>query len=180
MIKPNVVEVSNFSNKSVPSIIVSDLNIQGDLVSEGAIEIGGNVKGNVRCHHVTIRKGAQITGDIESDNLIINGAINGTITAKNISITASGEVKGTIEYGYLSVEAGANIDCRCKKKNFKELEDVVDQEQEFIPQIENILSDHNKSEEDTENDNGTEKSENNVTDISEQKSFKKKRKRKSS
>ena len=139
---PNIVEMTDFSKKSIPSIIVSDLNIQGDLVSEGAIEIGGKVKGNVLCDHVTVRKGAEITGNIKSKQLIVHGLVSGEIVASNLSISSSGIVRGTIEYGYMSVESGADIECSCKKTNFdEEIKQVSHSEnEEYIPQIENILN----------------------------------------
>lgn len=134
----NIVEMTDFAKKSIPSIIVSDLNIQGDLVSEGAIEIGGKVKGNVLCDHVTIRRGAEITGDIKSKQLIIHGLVKGEISSEHLSITSSGKVRGTIEYGYMSVESGADIECNCKKIIFETIQQVDDQE--FIPKIENVLN----------------------------------------
>jgi len=148
--KNNVVEVADFLNrKSIPSIIVSDLNIQGDLISEGAIEIGGIVNGNVKCNYVTIRKGAEINGDVQADNLVVNGNVNGTMTAKHLSVTSTGKVRGTLEYGFLNVEAGADIEGKLKKKQYQELEDLSTQEEgnkdEFIPKIENILNNNNTS-----------------------------------
>ena len=151
----NVVEMNNFSKKSIPSIIVSDLNIQGDLVSEGAIEIGGKVNGNILCDHVTIRKGADIKGNIKSKFLVINGTVNGDIISENVLITDSGKITGSIEYGYLSVESGADINCTCTRKIST---DIIDnnldeaKESEVIPRIENILDSSNtETKEDSEN-----------------------------
>ncbi|MFZ8864335.1 MAG: bactofilin family protein [Rickettsiales bacterium] len=141
--KNNIVEVADFLNKkSIPSIIVSDLNIQGDLISEGAIEIGGIVNGNVKCNFVTIRKGAKINGNVVADNLVINGAVEGIMQAKHLSVTSSAVVKGTLEYGFLSVESGADIKGKLVRKQYKDLESVkeIEQEAEFVAKIDDIFS----------------------------------------
>jgi cytoskeletal protein CcmA (bactofilin family) len=125
--------------KQAPSIIVSDLNIEGDISSDGAIEIGGKVKGNVKCKHITVRKSAVIEGNVEADYLVINGKTkSGTLKAKNVTITASARVDGDIEYGYLAVESGAHVNGNCRKVQFDDLEDILegyDTESDDVPAI---------------------------------------------
>lgn len=155
LINHNLVEMSEFSKKSVPSIIVSDLNIQGDLVSEGAIEIGGKVTGNVLCDHVTIRKGAEITGNIKAKQLVVHGLVNGEISSGHVSVTSSGQVKGSIEYGYMSIESGADIEGTCKKIAFEDdiIQAETSEDTEFIPKIETIMNNNSKEETDDNADN---------------------------
>lgn len=136
----NIVKFSDFSNaRSIPSIIVSDLNIKGDLISKGSIEIGGNVEGNIKCSFVTIRKGANIKGDIYAENLIINGKVNGFMRAKNVSVTSFGDVEGSLHYNYLNVESGADIKGKLVKEKLQD--DVIDSDDnEFIPEINGMLA----------------------------------------
>ncbi len=131
----NNVEVLEINRKAIPSIIVSDLNIEGDLISEGAIEIGGKVNGNIKCAQVTIRKSAFINGDIEAENLIIHGNVKGKILARNVSVTSHAQIRGAVEYGFLNVESGADIDCKFKRKIFEDvtlLSDPAKEEQEEV------------------------------------------------
>ena len=125
-LSPKLIEQNNFSKGVIPSIIVSDLNIAGDLVSEGSIEIGGKVTGNVLCDNVTIRKGAEINGNIKAKNLTINGVVNGKIDTEYLFITGSAHIIGEISYNYLSVESGADIDGYLKRK---EHQDEIDAEE---------------------------------------------------
>ncbi len=175
--KNNIVEVADFLNKkSIPSIIVSDLNIQGDLISEGAIEIGGIVNGNIKCNFVTIRKGAKINGDVKADNLVINGIVDGLMQAKHISVTSSAVVKGTLEYGFLNVESGADIAGKLVKKQYKELDSVkeIAQEVEFVAKIDDIFSDKKKKNKLLPHDTSE------VIDITADNNIKKKKKNKAS
>ena len=170
VLSPKVVEQSSFSRKNVPSIIVSDLNIQGDLVSEGAIEIGGKVNGNVMCDHVTIRKGSEINGNIKAENLTIHGFVNGEINTDYLFITNSGHITGKIEYSYLNVESGANIDGYLKRKEPENIKiESEEAEIEFIPQIETIIA-ANKEEENISaiTENKKEQGENQEADNSDQ------------
>jgi cytoskeletal protein CcmA (bactofilin family) len=137
----NIVKLSDFSvSRSIPSIIVSDLAIKGDLISKGAVEIGGEVKGNIRCSFVTVRKGSNIIGDIYADNLVINGKVNGVIRAKNVSVTSSADVEGLLYYNYLNVESGADIKGRLIKEKSEENITDANEVNEFIPQINGILA----------------------------------------
>ena len=143
VVKNNVTEITDLVRKSIPSIIVSDLNIKGDLTSEGAIEIGGSVNGNIRCNYVTIRKGAKINGNIEAGTLIIHGYVEGKAKARNISVASAGHVKGKIEYGYLNIESGATIECECKKVVFPEDQNMLGQEKstdDNVKEAEFVLS----------------------------------------
>jgi cytoskeletal protein CcmA (bactofilin family) len=94
---------------SAPSIIVSDLNISGDLVSQGSIEIGGKVKGNVKCNNVIIRKESKVDGDIFADKLVIKGVVKGIVNVDDVIIDESGVFEGQINYKNLTTKPGANI-----------------------------------------------------------------------
>ena len=112
---------------SAPSIIVSDLNISGDLVSQGSIEIGGKVKGNVKCNNVVIRKESKVDGDIYADKLIIKGTVKGVINADDVIIDETGVFEGQINYVNLTTKPGSSINAILK--NHKKVSDAVVTEQ---------------------------------------------------
>lgn len=141
---------------SVPSIIVSDLNISGDLVSDGAIEIGGKVYGNIRCNIVTIRKGALVKGDIVANELNVQGRVEGLIKARSVNLSGTAEVVGEVVYSYLSIEAGANIDGSCKKDDKEDFygSSSESEQLEYIPSIAGVLNeDSNNSVQEDNNEN---------------------------
>ena len=109
---------------SAPSIIVSDLNISGDLVSQGSIEIGGKVKGNVKCNNVVIRKESKVDGDIFADKLVIKGVVKGIVNVDDVIIDESGVFEGQINYKNLTTKPGANINGILNKVN-KPKEEVI-------------------------------------------------------
>lgn len=101
--------------KATPTILSNDLEIQGDLVSQGLIEIEGKVKGVIKGNSVIIREDGLVEGEIISQSLNIRGKFQGNIKAKNISISSKATVNGNIEYNTLCVEDGASIDGQFKK-----------------------------------------------------------------
>ena len=128
--KLSVLKSGQRISDNAPSIIVSDLNILGDLISEGAIEIGGCVRGNIKCKNVTIRKGASIEGDIYSDFLVVHGKTRGVVKAKNLHVSANGVVCGKMEYYNLTVDAGAEIDGVCKKLSYDNM--AIDEDADVL------------------------------------------------
>jgi len=99
---------------AVPSIISGDLNIQGNLVCEGSIEIEGKIEGNVTCHLATIRKSGFVKGDVIADAVSVDGEIVGLVKARSVKLSETAKVTGIIMYESLSIEDGAYIDGQCK------------------------------------------------------------------
>ena len=104
-------------SKSNPTIISSDLIIEGEVRSEGLIEIEGTVNGIVKGRSVIIREKGSITGELVCDILQLKGRLEGEVSSKSISIFSKGYLKGNIGYETLSVEDGALIDGQFTKIN---------------------------------------------------------------
>ena len=110
------IEIISANLKSMPSIVARDLKIEGNLNSEGLVEVEGHIKGIVNCAHLIIREEGFVEGKIIAESLSIRGKFDGEISAKNINISAKADIKGVIEYEFLCVEDGASIDGQFKQK----------------------------------------------------------------
>lgn len=108
------------SVKAPPSIISSDLNIVGDLLSEGEIQIDGTVNGDIRTHALVIGETATVKGEIVADAIRVLGTVNGQIKAKVVKLAASAHVVGDILHEDLSIETGAFLEGHCKRMVVKE------------------------------------------------------------
>ncbi len=104
---------SNANHSDETSVITLGMTVNGDISTEGSLEILGNVKGNIDVNgklnitgHVTgnskaheiFAENAKITGDITSESSIKIGA--GTVIVGNItgfSAAVAGAVKGDID-----------------------------------------------------------------------------------
>lgn len=117
--------IDKISSKSTPTIISTDLEMEGDIKSSGVIEIEGSVKGNIKGNIVIIREGGSVIGSLLCESLQLKGRLEGELSAKSISISSKGYLKGNIEYGSLCVEDGALIDGQFKKLDSNSSEKIL-------------------------------------------------------
>ena len=73
---------------SAPSIISSDMVINGTLVSTGDVQIDGRVEGDVRSVGLVIGDKAEIHGEIFSEDVTVRGKVMGRIRARKVLLAA--------------------------------------------------------------------------------------------
>ena len=99
----------------IPSVIASGTHVLGTVVSDGALDIDGNIDGNVRGRHVSIRPNGCIRGDVTADVVDVYGTIEGIVKAQTVNLYASAHVVGTIMHEALTIEDGAFVDGKFKR-----------------------------------------------------------------
>jgi cytoskeletal protein CcmA (bactofilin family) len=99
---------------SAPSIISSDLVVNGTLTSTGDIQIDGRVEGDVHSSGLVIGDKALIHGEILADDVTIRGRVEGSIRARKVLLCATSHVEGNILHEAFSVEAGAFFEGNCR------------------------------------------------------------------
>lgn len=100
---------------STPSLISADLRIVGDMQSNGEIQIDGAVDGDIRTHSLLIGEGAEITGEVIADNVVVHGSITGQIKARSVQLAKTARVIGDILHEDLAIETGAFLEGHCKR-----------------------------------------------------------------
>jgi cytoskeletal protein CcmA (bactofilin family) len=90
-----------------PSIIGSDMVIEGDISGGGEIQVEGKIKGDVRIEHVTVGDGGTVEGGIYSEAVEVRGKVVGSITAKQVRLYGACHVDGDITHEQLAMETGA-------------------------------------------------------------------------
>jgi cytoskeletal protein CcmA (bactofilin family) len=108
----------------VPSVISADMHLIGNVISpEGALDIDGQINGNVRCHTVSLRENGKVVGDIMAEQIYIYGIVEGTVKARSVTLYSTARVTGSIMHENLSIEDGAFVDGK-----FKRIERIADDE----------------------------------------------------
>lgn len=95
------------SRPAAPSILSSDLKIEGDIVSQGELHISGSVKGDVVTRKLTLGEGGSITGAVEADVAVIAGNLAGRLTASSVVLARTARVVADVTHVSLSIEQGA-------------------------------------------------------------------------
>lgn len=92
---------------AAPSILSSDLKIEGDIVSQGEVHINGAVKGDVVARKLTIGEGGSITGTVEADFAVVAGNLAGRLTATSVLLARTARVVADVTHVSLTIEPGA-------------------------------------------------------------------------
>lgn len=106
---------SPLGKKSAPSVISADMNVLGNIISEGFLDIDGKIEGNVKCESAVIRANGRVRGDVVADNVQIYGYIEGLVKARSVNLYSSAHVAGVIMHESLSIEDGAFVDGKFKR-----------------------------------------------------------------
>lgn len=93
-----------------PSIISSDVQIQGNMSASGEVQLDGSVEGDVHCTSLTLGDNGRVKGSIHAETVIVRGTVAGQINARSIRLEKTSRVKGDLYHETISVEAGAIIE----------------------------------------------------------------------
>jgi len=97
-------------SNSAPSIIGSDVTIQGNISTVGEIQLEGSIEGDIRSSSLTIGEHGSVQGVVTAEDLVIKGSVKGQIKGLNVRLEKTAKVKGDLFHETLSIEAGAFIE----------------------------------------------------------------------
>lgn len=92
------------------SIIGADVRVVGNIITQGEMQIDGQVEGDIACTRLVVGEGARITGEVTADTVRIHGHVDGRIIANAVTIARSAEVVGDITHETLEIEAGGRLE----------------------------------------------------------------------
>jgi cytoskeletal protein CcmA (bactofilin family) len=99
---------------AAPSIISSDLVVNGSLSSTGDIQIDGRVEGDVQSAGLVIGDKAFIHGEVMAEDVTIRGRVQGSIRARKVLLCSTSHVEGNILHEAFAVETGAFFEGNCR------------------------------------------------------------------
>jgi cytoskeletal protein CcmA (bactofilin family) len=91
------------------AIIDACLQIDGNLTTEGEVQVDGRINGNIRCAHLTVGREAVIVGDITAEEIVVRGKVTGVIRGKRVILQDGAQVESEIFQSKLTIEEGANF-----------------------------------------------------------------------
>ncbi|UYP67605.1 polymer-forming cytoskeletal protein [Thalassobacter stenotrophicus] len=103
---------SNVPNKAERkrSIFADDLRIDGNIISEGILEFGGQLTGDLTADAVVLTPTARVKGSVRARQLTIAGKLEGDVTAMHVSIKTGARVMASVAYDRLDIASGAQVE----------------------------------------------------------------------
>lgn len=101
--------------QSTPSIIGPDLLVTGNLISNGHIQVEGEVQGDIHSTHVVVGERARITGGIIADEVVVRGQVLGSVRGKRVLLQTTSHVEGDVYHNTLAIEQGAFFEGKSRR-----------------------------------------------------------------
>ena len=111
------------------SILDKGIVLQGNVVSNGSVDISGKIKGVVVAETILVKEGGYIDGDVYAKELVLSkdGKIKGNLNVKSLKMFKGAEVEGQVFYSLLSIEDGAKLVGSCDLKDEGDVETLIDE-----------------------------------------------------
>ena len=92
------------------SVLHDGITITGNWESDGIVEFGGTITGDLTADTLVLTEDGIITGNVRARNVTISGTLDGTIAAVNVTLKPQARVTATIEAQNLAIEFGAQVE----------------------------------------------------------------------
>lgn len=95
----------------MPSVILRDTKLQGNINQKDSITIDGVVEGDITADEIIVNMTADIKGNlIAAHNIETAGKVTGNISSNKIHINNTAKIKGQIKSLNLKVDEGAQLE----------------------------------------------------------------------
>ncbi|MGA0541940.1 bactofilin family protein [Neotabrizicola sp. VNH66] len=99
------------------SVLGGDLIIEGDVTSEGPVDLQGRVIGSVRAPDVVIVGSGQVEGAVTAHQLSVQGTVSGQISARQVQLAPGAVVHADVVHEQIAIEAGAELEGRLRRRS---------------------------------------------------------------
>jgi cytoskeletal protein CcmA (bactofilin family) len=89
-------------------------------VSRGILQVDGEVQGDVIGQKVVIGPTGKVTGLVNAEEIVVQGAVYGTIKAVDVKLTSSSTVEGDLYHQAFALEQGASFEGRSRRAATRE------------------------------------------------------------
>ena len=104
----------------MPSVILSDTILQGNINQKDSITIEGTVVGDITAEEIIVNMTGDIKGNLMAErNLETAGKVTGNLFSNKIHINNTAKIKGLIKTLNLTVEEGAQLEVQASTSTNK-------------------------------------------------------------
>ncbi len=100
--------------KSRRSILHDGIVIKGDWHSDGVVEFGGKITGDLTVDVLVVTGTGKVDGNVRARSVTVEGHLNGTIAAVDVALASTAVFTGEIVAERIRIDFGANVEGRLK------------------------------------------------------------------
>ena len=100
--------------KSRRSILHDGTVINGDWHSDGVVEFGGKITGDLTVDVLVVTGTGKVDGNVRASSATVEGHFNGTIAAVDVVLASTAVFTGEIVAERIRIDFGANVEGRLK------------------------------------------------------------------
>ena len=106
----------SFSEKPKPrrSLLHDGIVIKGDWRSDGIVEFGGKITGDLTVDVLVVTGTGKVDGNVRARSVTVEGHLNGTIAAVDVILASTSVIIGEIVAEKIRIDFGANVAGRLK------------------------------------------------------------------
>jgi cytoskeletal protein CcmA (bactofilin family) len=106
----------SFSEDSSPrrSLLHDGIVIKGDWHSDGIVEFGGEITGDLTVDVLVVTGTGKVNGNVRARSVTVEGHLNGTIAAVDVVLASTAVVTGEVVAEKIRIDFGANVEGRLK------------------------------------------------------------------
>ncbi|MGI9406640.1 MAG: bactofilin family protein [Hyphomicrobiaceae bacterium] len=98
-----------------PTVIGADFKITGHAVSNGAVQVDGEIEGDIECASLTVGETAKVTGNVIAQDISVQGKVMGSIRGTNVTLQSSAHIEGDVYHQSLAIEQGAFFEGKSRR-----------------------------------------------------------------
>ena len=114
--KSDVPEAILKDTKQRRSVLHDGIVIKGDWQSDGIVEFGGAITGDLTVDVLIVTSTGTVEGNVRARSVTVEGRLNGTIAAIEVALSSTAIVKGEIEAEGIQIDFGAQVEGRLAAK----------------------------------------------------------------
>jgi len=104
----------SFSERPKPrrSLLHDGIVIKGDWYSDGIVEFGGEITGDLTVDVLVVTGTGKVDGNVRARSVTVEGHLNGTIAAVDVILASTAVFTGEIIAEKTRIDFGANVEGR--------------------------------------------------------------------
>ena len=110
------------------SLLHDGIVIKGDWQSDGTVEFGGRITGDLTVDILVVTGTGNVDGNVRARSVTVEGYLNGTIAAVEVVLRSTAVVRGEVVAEKIQIDFGANVEGRLLATDKPETDTILTQD----------------------------------------------------